>query len=87
MVDYCRVKYDSSLIINGESAKKNKRYVFGFLWDYVWELSELTHFINLFPICQPLSPDQSVANKSIHAKPKEKYYYQSPPALPYSLEG
>ena len=27
----------------------------GFLWDYVWELSELTYSSNLFTVCQPLS--------------------------------
>lgn len=55
MVDSCRIKYDSSLI-NGESAEKISWYVIGFVWDYVRELSGLTHFIKLFPICQPLSP-------------------------------
>ena len=75
MVDSCRIKYDSSLIINGESAEKISLYVIGFVWDYVWELSELSHFIKLSPICQPLSPAQRVANRSIHTKPKEKSFY------------
>jgi hypothetical protein len=87
MVDSCRIKCDSSLIINGESAEKISWYAIGFVWDYVWELSELTHFIKLFPICQPLSPARRVTNRSTHTKPKEKSFYESPPALPLSLEG
>ena len=37
--------------------EKINRYVIGFLWDYVWELSELTYCSNLFTVCQPLSHD------------------------------
>ncbi|MBL4665060.1 MAG: hypothetical protein JKY23_03785 [Nitrospinaceae bacterium] len=50
-------------LINGESAVKTSWYVIEFVWDNVWELSELAHFIKLSPICQPLSPRRTAAGK------------------------
>lgn len=71
MVNSCRIKCDSSLIINGESAEKISWYLVGFVWGYVWEITELTHSIKLYPICQPLSPALLRSSSSICIKSKK----------------
>jgi hypothetical protein len=63
MVDSFRIKFDSSFI-NGKSAEKISVYLNGFNWDYIWELLDIINFINLFSICQPLSPSRTATGKT-----------------------